>query len=275
MSNQNELEKAVVELNGHTLIPHRHADVILQQIYKSEWESVINAINSLTEDKIKKYILKNGIGKSISDAINDLLDEEFKNTKWKDKKGEMKTWKPQAQIFKSLDDEGEEGNKKSQKKKTPWTIDFASDNISIEVAFNNAGSAAWNLIKPVLASEINHVKKEFSTKIGIVICASEDLRISGSFDDTIGTIETYKNRLIPMQNILSTPILLIGLKGLQGIYFEQKYNPESKKIEGHLRENTEKLSTGEIVRRCKELMKQAKKEQKEDKNKTKKQKRES
>ena len=35
-------------------------------------------------------------------------------------------------------------------------------------------------MKPVIASEINHVKKEFQTEIGILIVATEDLKKYGA-----------------------------------------------------------------------------------------------
>ena len=59
-------------------------------------------------------------------------------------------------------------------------------NIKLEVRFYkilffnggcfNHGATAWNLMKPVIASEINHVEQEFQTEIGIVIVASLNLK---------------------------------------------------------------------------------------------------
>ena len=42
-----------------------------------------------------------------------------------------------------------------------WRLDFVKDNkFAVEVAFNHGGNVSWNLIKPVLSSELNHVAKE-------------------------------------------------------------------------------------------------------------------
>lgn len=42
-------------------------------------------------------------------------------------------------------------------------MDFAKDNIAIEVAFNHGGNVSWNLIKSVLSSELNYVEKAIQT----------------------------------------------------------------------------------------------------------------
>ena len=47
-----------------------------------------------------------------------------------------------------------------------WRLDFAKNDISIEVAFNHGKAVAWNLIKPVLAGELNNVEKAIQTRAG-------------------------------------------------------------------------------------------------------------
>lgn len=89
---------------------------------------------------------------------------------------------------------------------------FAKDEISVEVAFNHGEAIAWNLIKPVLASELNHIEKDIQTSAGIIICATEEMKTAGNFDGAVGTYEKFIRYLIPMQDMLPTPILLIGLK---------------------------------------------------------------
>ena len=63
--------------------------------------------------------------------------------------------------------------------------------ISIEVAFNHSTVIAWNLIKPALASELNHVQKAIQTKIGVIITATNDMKVAGGFDSAIGTYEKF------------------------------------------------------------------------------------
>ena len=89
---------------------------------------------------------------------------------------------------------------------------MAKENISIEVAFNHSTVIAWNLLKPVLASELNHVQKAIQTKIGIIICATQSLKSTGNFDGAIGTFENFLLHLRPMMNQLSVPLLIIGLE---------------------------------------------------------------
>ena len=84
--------------------------------------------------------------------------------------------------------------------------------ISIEVAFNHGGSIAWNLLKPVIASEINHVPKRIQTGVGIVICATDGLKQAGGFDSAIGTYDQFISNLRPLRNILTVPVLIVGLE---------------------------------------------------------------
>lgn len=70
---------------------------------------------------------------------------------------------------------------------------------------------AWNLIKPVLASELNHVAKDIQTSAGIIICATNGMKKAGNFDSAVGSYEKFLRYLLPLQNMLPTPILIIGL----------------------------------------------------------------
>ena len=85
------------------------------------------------------------------------------------------------------------------------------EKISVEVAFNHGEAIAWNLIKPVLASELNHVAKDIQTSAGIIICATNGMKKAGNFDSAVGSYEKFLRYLLPLQNMLPTPILIIGL----------------------------------------------------------------
>lgn len=101
----------------------------------------------------------------------------------------------------------EEGFKESK-----WRLDFAKEKISIEVAFNHGEAIAWNLIKPVLASELNHVKKAIQTEVAILICATQSLKKAGAFDGAVGEFEKILRYLIPLDRILTVPMVVIGLQ---------------------------------------------------------------
>lgn len=195
---------------------HRNAIQILENDpdYRVFWTEISEAINSITEEDLITLFKANyeGKQKSISKAINQLLKVELT------KRG----WIAEPRIF------GEVGysDKKRDKK---WRLDFAKSigshterelevnleptpGIAIEVAFNNDGSTAWNLIKPVLAGELNHVKKETQVGLGIIVCVTEELKRDGGFDNTVGSIDDFKMHLRAMRNILTIPMVIIGLK---------------------------------------------------------------
>lgn len=161
--------------------------------YVGLWNEIENVIWSVTEaDLLADFQAKadSSSPKSLSISINRLLKSKF----------EQLDWKSESFIF-----------AESEYRNTNWRLDFAKDEISVEVGFNHGGNVAWNLIKPVLASELNHVKKDVQTSAGVVITATDDMRLLGGFDNAIGTFEKYVQYLKPLQQILPTPLVIIGL----------------------------------------------------------------
>ena len=137
-SNSYPEENHTMEFVTHSF---RHAEVILNELsFKDQYLELVNVVKNVKDDDIiNKHRSAIGVGgrKSISTAINALLKERFICADWKD----------QSAIFQ--DESYQEDH---------WRLDFAKRDISIEVAFNHGEAIAWNLIKPVLASELNHVK---------------------------------------------------------------------------------------------------------------------
>jgi hypothetical protein len=173
---------------------HRHGERLLETEYPQLWDEIKEALNSITdEDLIKQFpISKNK--KSLSAAVNQLIKERLV------KKG----WMAEAPIFQDPE--------YSAKAETAWRLDFAKGEVSIEVSFNHGEALAWNLTKPNLASELNHVRKAIQTKIGIIILANEEFKKKGAFDGAVGEYEKAIRYLKPMNNLLSVPLVLIGLK---------------------------------------------------------------
>lgn len=133
--------------------------------------------------------------KSLTPSINTLL---------KGKISMIPGWCSEVDIFN--DTTGIVGN-------TEWRLDFACENgFAVEVAFNHGEAIAWNLIKPVLASELNHVQKALQTRIGIYVCATEAMKRAGNIDSASGSFEKVQRYLMPMMNQLTTPMMLIGIK---------------------------------------------------------------
>lgn len=176
----------------------RNAGVILNEDeFIDQFSDVMQIISDISdEDLINKHLSygeedEEKLPKSLSPAINSLLKEQFISNGWSAESGIF-----QDRLYK--------GN--------TWRLDFARDDISIEVAFNHASAIAWNLTKPVLASELNHVEKAIQTKIGIIITATNDMKVLGGFDSAIGTFEKFLDYLPPLRNMLTVPLFIIGLK---------------------------------------------------------------
>ena len=193
----------------------RHAGVILNESeFVDNLSDVIGVINSISDSDLinrhNSYGLENEekLPKSLSKSINELIKERLIDLNWAE----------ESAIFQDDYYSGEN-----------WRLDFAKDNISIEVAFNHSSVIAWNLIKPVLASELNHVQKAIQTKAGIIITATNKLKELGGFDPAIGTYEKYLDYLKPLSNMLTVPILIIGLEEPKSFRIEiEQYKPRKK-----------------------------------------------
>jgi len=181
---------------------------------------------------------------SLSDAINGLLDRRLTAL----------GWTRQSALF-----QGEEYSKG-----TRWKLDFSktihsSDAIendledlsitgmAVEVAFNHGEAIAWNLLKPVMAAELNHVEKEtnIGAGIGIVITATSDLKKAGAFDGAVGEYEKFLRYLKPMRNQLTVPMVIIGLEPPSTFRINKKnksQDPNSQKNIGEI----EMLSSDQI-----------------------------
>ena len=186
----------------------RHAEIILnnEPTFSTVWNELLTAINSMTDDEIIEHHENNPrLAKSISESINNILKTKLVHLGWNE----------ESYIFQ---DDEYSGNR--------WRLDFAKDSISVEVAFNHGEAIAWNLIKPVLASELNHVKKEIDTEIAIIICATKSLKDEGGFDGAVGEYEKFLTYLNPLRDVLTVPMVIIGLEA------PETFRVEHQTIEG-------------------------------------------
>jgi len=177
--------------------PHRHADTVLSlPEHIKEWEEIKFAIERISDDQLRDEFEARTVnkGKSISIVINTLIHNNLTSN----------GWVSEVPIFHDPLYGG-------QREKGRWRLDFAKKDISVEVAFNHGEATSWNLLKPVLASELNHVEKAIQTKIGVMIFATEKMKQAGGFDGAVGTYEKAITYLKPLNNLLSVPIMLIGL----------------------------------------------------------------
>lgn len=203
----------------YSIYSHRYGREIIESTdeVKIVFEKFCEMLTNIRDDEIiKKFEEDKERGnqdKSISKVLNKIIREELIKLEWV----------PEARIFK----EGAISNS------SDWRLDFVYEDIfSLEVAFNHASATTINLLKPTLASELNHVEKEFQTKFSIIITATNDLKKLGGFDNAIGTYEGYCSHTKPLMNQLTTPMVIIGLKA--PISFCVKHRKENGKNIGEI-----------------------------------------
>ena len=188
------------------------------------WSEIESALSSITDERIKAQVPLSNNKMSLSSAINDLIDVELK------KRG----WTAQSAIF--------QGEKYKDKR---WRLDFSKrvenprkdiTGMAVEVAFNHGEAIAWNLMKPVLAAEINHVgvETDIGAGIGIYICATKALKKAGGFDGAVGEYEKVLRYLFPMSNKLARPLIIVGLEAPETFRIVKKKDPLTKKNNGEI-----------------------------------------
>ena len=162
---------------------YRHADYLYENLeeYSREWNEILDSIEAISDKMIiEEFEGEKREAKSISQAINRLMKAELT------KRG----WNAESYIF--ADEEY------AKQAKGAWRLDFAKSNLSVEVAFNHRSDISWNLIKPTLASELNHVQKAIQTTGGVIITATSALKAKGGFDNACGTFEDFVQYLKPL-----------------------------------------------------------------------------
>lgn len=191
----------------------RYGDYLIGNVerYRPYWAEVADALSSVTDDMVADEFERHDRGKkkSISPTLNRLLKTEFVS----------RGWVPESQIF--ADEEYSSGH-------GVFRLDFAKDVVSIEVAFNHGNDAPWNLLKPTLASELNHVEKAIQTEIGVIITATDEMKAAGGFDDAVGSFEKYIRFLRPMGMLLTAPLVIIGLEAPRTFHIEHEQDGRRK-----------------------------------------------
>lgn len=196
----------------HTLYYHRHADQIVKSDskFKDDYNELIAVIDSISDnDLIEAFNMRKTERpniKSLSEPINHILKERLTS----------KGWIPESPIFYD----------KAYRTLKKWRLDFVKNNIALEVAFNHGEAIAHNIMKPVLSSELNHVQKDIQTGMGVIICATNELKKAGNFDSAVGSFEKFIEYFKPYQNLLPTSIVLIGLNSPSTFFVDK----DSKEI---------------------------------------------
>lgn len=186
------------------------------------WEEIQFAIESISDesllaDYLERVDSSRGRGKSppksLSHSINALLDAYLVSRGWERQSAlfserpytsaNEKRWRLDFSKARTLSEDSTR-RMRTTKKKT---------GIAVEVAFNHGEAIAWNLLKPVMASELNHVPKavDIGEGVGVIIAATAALKARGGFDSAVGEFEKMLRYLDPMRDQLTTPTLIVGL----------------------------------------------------------------
>ena len=204
---KNQMNTGILSTMEYRIHGFRHGDYLAQNVreYAPYWAEVERAVGSVSDEEIIAHLKANGEGtkKSISSTVNTLLKERFTSL----------GWRAESPIF-------------SEPRYTEgvriFRLDFAKGPMSVEVAFNHGNDAPWNLLKPTLASELNHVEKAIQTEIGVIITATDSMKDAGGFDDAVGSYEKYIDFLRPMGMLLTAPLVIVGLEAPRSFRIEHK-----------------------------------------------------
>lgn len=184
----------------YRLASHRNGLFLFENdpAFVTDWAAVCGALDSITDEDLiaahQEARARRPNCKSLSDSINALLRHRLSGNRWE----------PESAIFSDPE--------YARRSETRWRLDFASDVMAVEVAFNHGEAIAWNLLKPVLSAELNHVEKARQTRAGIIITATEAMKRAGNFDSAVGTYEKFQRYLNPMMNLLTVPMVIVGLE---------------------------------------------------------------
>ena len=203
----------------YTFYSYRDAEKMIEKPssvgLKLEYQEITDVIKNISElsliKEFQEVIEKNPRSKSLSIPINNLIREGLVKKGWNSEVsirtgGEIETQGLGLVVHDSK-----------------WRIDFAKENIAVEVAFNHNEATAHNLIKPTLAGQFDHgIGRKIKTNMGVIITVTNSLKKSGSFDGAIGTFESFLQYLDPYRKILDIPMMIIGLEPPEGFYIVRR-----------------------------------------------------
>ena len=190
---------------------HRNAEFVFGGMsrYSKEWRELLDVLDGISDEDIIQEFEKQDSGKSISGSLNRIIKERLVR----------REWRAESPIF--MDEAyGYGGEATTGNGKGKWRLDFAKGFLCAEVAFNHRSDISWNLLKPTLSSELNHVEKAINTEGGVIVCATDALKQNGGFDNAVGTYEDYVHYLLPMTHILTAPLVIVGLEPPESFYID-------------------------------------------------------
>lgn len=175
------------------------------------WMELVSVVESLNqndilEDKLRKFQSWRQGGSTPpvggQAVFNSLIESKLKSLGW------------ESQIYCLGRIKDETGMR--SKRLAYWTLDFKKRDIGVEVSFNNAGVLAQNVLRLSVMSENPDRPKEERIRLGILVCANNDLKTWSGMDTTVLTFESVV-KVIPLMNFnIPTPIVVLGLHSSSG-----------------------------------------------------------
>ena len=225
-------------------LSHRFAEEIIRENTElSElFDEITQTIRGIEEEDLIRTFENKGLDgwsadnedktwMSLSYAINMLIDQRLTALKW-DRQSPIFQGKQYSSVW-TLDF-SKQVDSKIEPDDESQEPNFRKLGMAVEVAFNHGEAIAWNLMKPVLAAEINHLEKNLNVDsgVGVMIVATNNLKTVGAFDGAVGAFERVSKYLIPMRNQLTVPIIVIGLEAPKTFYIAKQKDPMTKKNTG-------------------------------------------
>lgn len=68
---------------------------------------------------------------------------------------------------------------------------------------------------------MNHVAKDIQISADIIICVTDGMKKTGNFDVAVGSYEKFLRYLLSLQNMLPTPIRIIGLEAPDSFHVDK------------------------------------------------------
>jgi hypothetical protein len=197
------------------------------------WGELKSSIESIPESEIiDRFLASKRKAKSISEVLNQAIDERLVEI----------GWTGQSKIFKGSEYETSK----------TWTLDFSKTletesgkpaGIAVEVAFNHGEAIAWNLVKPAIAAQRNHVSKQvdIGVGLGVYVCATKAMKDLGGFDGAVGEYEKVLRYLDPLSLLIQSAFVIVGINAPKTFYIERYPSDYSdKKLRGR--------STGKLIK---------------------------
>lgn len=195
----------------YRIYDHRYGGFMFARIpdYRPAWESLLDSLDSIDDQMIVDRFMskEEKRGKSVTNAVNSLIKDEMVG----------RGWEAESYIFAD-----EAYQDRDDGRKGIWRLDFAREPLAVEVAFNHRSDVAWNLIKPVLAGELNHVEKRVQCGGGVIVCATQEFKDAMGMDSACGTYDDYVAYCLPLRNLLTVPLAIIGLEAPESFVIEHR-----------------------------------------------------